>query len=86
MNVFTPRSQWRTHVYQSLVLHEPDKSLPVLFFGNPSAFSEKQLPTYRDVMQCFNQKRWKLKEMSNKDPAVGDIADICCQEAYKHLC
>ena len=49
-------------------------------FGNPSEFSEKQLPTYGDVMKCFNQERWKFKEMSNKDPAVADIAVIVAKK------
>ena len=60
------------------------KSSECPIFGSGNDLNTFVLPTYFHMMQCYFHERNLLKQETNKDPPVNDIAAIVCHK-IKHI-
>lgn len=52
------------------------KMIDCPIFGSFSDLSGRMLPTYEDMMKCYLYERHQMQQLTKKDPAVNDIANI----------
>ena len=60
------------------------KSSECPIFGSGNDLNTFVLPMYFHMMQCYFHERNLLKQETNKDPSVNDIAGIVCDK-IKHI-
>ena len=56
------------------------KMIDCPIFGSFSDLSGRMLPTYEDMMKCYLYERHQMQQLTKKDPAVNDIANIVSKE------